>query len=161
MTDAPSPKARIAGAARRCAAFIRRLLGAPDAPTPAARLGRRGEREAARLLKAKGYRILTRNYTIRQGEVDLVAFRDGVLAFVEVRSQTQPAPFDPLHTITRRKQRRVIKAAYSYMSRHQQGAAAQVMPRFDVVTVLFDQQGKPQEVTHVEGAFHETASGFS
>ena len=81
MTETPGPVARLWAA-------VAGLFG-PRGGSARDQLGRRGERVAARLLKSKGYRILTRNWTITQGEVDLVAFRDGVVAFVEVRSQTQ------------------------------------------------------------------------
>ena len=127
--------------------------------SPTTRLGRLGEDEAVRHLKAEGYEILVRNYRIKQGEIDIVAFRDGVLAFVEVRAQTAPAMVDPLETITRRKQRRVIKAAQAYVTENELGRRDVAM-RFDVITVLFDRQGRRQEINHLEGAFHESSRGF-
>jgi putative endonuclease len=128
--------------------------------SPTSRLGRLGEGEAARHLKAEGYRILERNYRVKQGEIDLVAFRDGVLAFVEVRAQTQPSPIDALETITRRKQRRVIKAAQTYATVNKLGES-DVALRFDVVTVLFDQGGRRVSVTHLEDAFQVQTRGLS
>ena len=152
MTDAPGPVARLLDVVRG--------LFAAGGGSRRDRLGRRGENAAARLLKADGYRILTRNWTITQGEVDLVAFRDGVLAFVEVRSQTQPAPFDPALTVTRAKQRRVIKAAQAYMTENA-AALAGVRPRLDVITVLFDEGGRLSKTTHIEDAFQVTNGGFT
>jgi len=128
--------------------------------SPTTELGRRGEATAARLLKDKGYKILERNFRVRQGEIDLVVFRDGVLAFVEVRAQTEPAMIDPLRTITRGKQRRVIKAAQTYLT-VRKFRSADVAPRFDVVTVLFDRAGRPVRTEHVEGAFQVSPKGFS
>ncbi len=128
--------------------------------SPTTELGRRGEEAAARLLKDKGYKILERNFRVRQGEIDLVVFRDGVLAFVEVRAQTEPAMIDPLRTITRGKQRRVIKAAQTYLT-VKKFRSADVAPRFDVVSVLFDRAGWPVETKHVEGAFQVSPKGFS
>ena len=146
--------------------LLRRLLrhvpglgaraGAPLSAKSAA--GRRGENAAAAHLKRHGYRVLECNFTTRRGEVDIVAFRDGVLAFVEVRSQTEPALIDPLATVTRRKQLRVIKAAQAY-------CAARGLPRedvalrFDVITVLFAEGRKPK-VEHVENAFGGTRRTF-
>jgi putative endonuclease len=138
---------------RRIRELISRLLGRKGARlSPTTRLGRMGEDEAARHLKSKGYDILARNYRIQQGEIDLVAFRDGVVAFVEVRAQTYPPLIDPLETITRRKQRRVIKAAESYAALNDL-AERDVALRFDVITVLFDERGRRQEIRHLEGAF--------
>ncbi|KPK66314.1 MAG: hypothetical protein AMK73_00335 [Planctomycetes bacterium SM23_32] len=123
-------------------------------------MGRRGEREAADHLKRLGYTILERNYRIRQGEIDLVAFRDGVLAFVEVRAQTEPAMVDALYTITRRKQRRIIKAAQTYVALNAV-ERGEVELRFDVVAVLFNDRGQRRDIRHIEGAFQETPKGFT
>ena len=131
-----------------------------EVASPTTELGRRGENEAAKYLKGKGYKILERNYRIKQGEIDLIAFRDGILAFVEVRAQTQPALIDPLRTITRRKQRHIIKAAQTYTSLNDL-QADDVLLRFDVVTVLFDARGRPADTNHIEGAFQESWKGFS
>ena len=45
-------------------------------------LGAWGEEQAARFLQTAGYQILDRNFHCRQGEVDLIASRDGFVAFV-------------------------------------------------------------------------------
>ncbi|MCK4374892.1 MAG: YraN family protein [Candidatus Brocadiae bacterium] len=128
---------------RKLPGFFKRIFAGRQAGLSASALvGRRGEKEAARFLKGKGYKVLARNYRITQGEIDLVAFRDGVLAFVEVRAQTQPGLFDPLYTITRRKQRHIIEAAQTYTSLNDL-QADDVLLRFDVVTVLFDARSAP------------------
>ncbi len=122
-------------------------------------VGSRGERAAARHLEAKGYRILERNFRVTQGEIDLVAFRDGVVAFVEVRAQTEPGMIDPVRTITRRKQRRVIKAAQRYcVLRDVQRDG--LSTRFDVVTVLLDAGGRASSVRHIEDAFQVSTRAF-
>ncbi|MFO7956895.1 MAG: YraN family protein [Candidatus Brocadiia bacterium] len=139
---------------------FRRLLGRDGADAPHLRVGRLGEDAAVRCLKRKGYTILERNFTVRQGEVDVVAFRDGTVAFVEVRTQTAPARIDPAETITRRKQRRVIKAARQYSTLHDL-ERENVLLRFDAVLVLLDDGGRPQSVEHIEDAFQApTAAGF-
>jgi putative endonuclease len=144
---------------RRFIERARHLLR-PSPLSTAAEAGRRGERLAARYLKAAGYLILERNYRITQGEIDLIAFRDGVLAFVEVRSQATPGPLDPLHSITRGKQRRIIKAAEHYVATHRPHEDG-VATRFDVVTVRCDQAGGEPEIRHVRGAFHRSPRGFT
>ncbi len=148
-----------------CRALLRvgRLLGhnGPDAEEPATlRVGRRGEREAARHLRQKGYRILERNFRTGLGEIDLVAFRSGTVAFVEVRTQTWPASIDPLHTITRQKQRRVIRASQQYCTLRgleDRGVAL----RYDVVTVLLEKDGGVRSIHHLENAFQNTARTFT
>ncbi len=140
--------------------LLDRLPGLRRPVDPASRgaVGRRGERAAARHLKRQGYRILERNFTTRRGEVDIVAFREGVLAFVEVRSQTEPVLIDPVVTVTRAKQLRVIKAAQAYCTRHGL-PQEQVSLRFDVIAVRFG-EGRRAELRHIEDAFGTTGKRF-
>ena len=69
------------------------------------RLGRLGEEIARSRLRAKGYFILDANYRAKAGEIDLVAKKDGVLVFVEVRTRTRAgaALGTPEESITPRK----------------------------------------------------------
>jgi len=122
--------------------------------------GQAGERAAERFLKKHGYRILARNVTYRQGEVDLVARekRTGTICFVEVRSRTLNADTDavvePEETITLAKRRRVISAAQTFLTRRR---AADRPVRFDVITVRFagDRRGKA-DIRHYPAAFDVT-----
>jgi putative endonuclease len=124
-----------------------------------AAVGRRGEREAVRLLRRGRYKILERNFTVRQGEVDVIAFRDGVVVFVEVRSRTGPCELDPVLTVTPAKQRRVLKAAETWCTEN-----APLPPgssrRFDVITVVFPPRGRPV-VRHYENAFGQSPGSFA
>lgn len=56
--------------------------------------GREGERRAACWLRAKGWRILGERVKTPRGEIDLVARRGGVVAFVEVKWRRKPADLD-------------------------------------------------------------------
>jgi len=138
--------------------FLRRRSGQGDgARTARQRTGRRGERAAERFLKRRGYRVLARNVTFRQGEVDLVAREkaSGTVCFVEVRSrrlaEDTSAVVEPEATVTLRKRRRVASAAKTFLAgRRATGEAV----RFDVITVRFadDGRGRP-DVRHYPGAF--------
>ncbi|WP_288459809.1 YraN family protein [uncultured Sphingomonas sp.] len=93
-------------------------------PTPrpaAARIaaeaaGRRGERIAAWWLRLKGWSILDRRVRTPAGEVDLVAKRGGLVAFVEVKSRATAAELD--HAIDHRRLARVAAAAEVLMPRY-------------------------------------------
>ena len=146
---------------KRLLTALKRIFGKSDAPLPhRAAVGRRGEDAAARLLKGKGYKILERNYRTVRGEIDLIVFRDGIVAFVEVRSQTQPAEMDPVYTVTPRKQARVIHAACAYLS-ERAPLPPNALLRFDVITVRFAPNGSRQDIRHIESAFEAPARGFS
>ena len=109
--------------------------------------GRRAEQLAARYLQAQGYRILEQNYRARGAEVDIVAEEGDVLCFVEVRSRRSAAYGDPLETVDRRKQARVIRGARHYLAAR--GASDRAV-RFDVVGIVHEPS---RTLRIVRGAF--------
>ncbi len=107
------------------------------------------EDRVAAWLEERGYRILARNYTCRRGEVDIVAERGDVLAFVEVRSRRDDGLGSPAETVSRTKRRRVIAAATEFAVRNDLLERRAI--RFDVVGVL--DRGGELEIEHLAGAF--------
>ena len=99
------------------------------------RLGRRGERVAARLLEMHGCRILCRNYRCRAGELDLVALDGEILRFVEVKSLRRKGNFAPAGNLSLRQRRRNYAAARIYRGIT---GARRMEARFDLVEVVFD-----------------------
>jgi len=135
--------------------FLRRKQTPKLSPRQAR--GREGEQAAEKHLKRHGHRIIARNVTYAQGEVDLVAQdrRTGTLCFVEVRSRDltdgREAPVSPEQSVTLAKRRRVISAARKFMLDHRLTGAA---VRFDVVTVRFTDAGRRNpDVRHYPSAF--------
>ncbi len=78
-----------------------------------------------------GYKIITRNYFCRFGEIDLIADESGELVFIEVRSRHSSEALNPLFTIDQRKIKRIIKTAKFYLA----GKRIDSPMRFDVVIV--------------------------
>ncbi len=98
------------------------------------RLGRAGERRAARHLQRRGLRIICRNWTCPSGELDIVA-RDGdQLVVVEVRSSASARPYagGPEHSVGPEKQRRLARLARAWLAQSRWRPAG---VRFDVVGV--------------------------
>lgn len=93
--------------------------------------GRIGEDFTARLLQSKGYEILCRNYRIKGGEIDIIAKKDDMLAFVEVKTRSEGALVTGEEAITLRKKKLVVKAAERFMSEYE----TEVDGRFDVCAV--------------------------
>jgi len=82
------------------------------------------------LLCSKGYEIVERNYSCRQGELDIVARQGDELVFVEVRSRSASRHGDALDAIGPRKQQQVARVAQAYISLE---SPAFVTSRFDVI----------------------------
>ena len=112
-------------------------------------LGDRGEEIAARHLERDGWEIVVRNFRMGRKEIDLVARRDGVVAFVEVKTRAGPGFGHPLEAITWRKRREIQQVAAAWVARH--GGPGESY-RFDAVAVHV-RAGRPPEVEHVPDAW--------
>jgi putative endonuclease len=111
-------------------------------------LGDRGENVAAKHLRDKGYRIITRNFRCELGEMDIIA-RDGkTLVFVEVKTRAYDDP-TPEEQVNPGKQQTLTRIAKLYLSRY---GIPQPPARFDVVAVVWPNGQKPI-IRHVEAAF--------
>jgi putative endonuclease len=114
-------------------------------------LGRRAEGLAAAHLESQGYRILARNWRRPEGELDLVASKDDLCVFVEVRSRTGTDRGHALETVDARKRARVRRAARMFLD--EEPLPACLTFRFDVVGVTFGEDEASPELVHVEDAF--------
>lgn len=112
-------------------------------------LGAWGESEAARRLQRAGYTVLERNYRLGRREVDLIACRGSVLAFVEVKTRAGRGWGGPEHAVTARKRREIEVVATSYLLRHRR---PEPDVRFDVVAIEVD-GARVVRFTHHEDAW--------
>ena len=114
-------------------------------------LGAQGEARAADFLQQRGYRITERNVRIGGVEIDLIATRGAVVAFVEVKTRRTTRFGPPELAVDRSKQARMIRAAAAWLRRHR-GNVRRV--RFDVVACR-PPRGTPGEwrIEHLPGAF--------
>ena len=80
------------------------------------KVGRMGEDLASDMLESSGYRIIARNYMTRDGEIDIIAIKDGVIHFVEVKTRSGDEFGYPADAVTESKQKRIRKAAKAYLS---------------------------------------------
>ena len=111
-----------------------------------------GERVAASHLEAKGYQILERNWSTREGEIDLIASRGDQLIFVEVRSRHGRDLGTPEESITGRKATHVRAAAAAYVQAHPE---APPNLRIDVVALELDAKGRVLRVEQIENAIED------
>ncbi len=112
--------------------------------------GSRSERAAARFLRRLGYRIVTRNYTCRYGEIDLVALDGGCLVFVEVRSTGTADASRPAASVDHAKQRRLTDLALHFL---QERRLLDRAARFDVLAVSWPAGAREPAVVHHVNAF--------
>jgi putative endonuclease len=108
-------------------------LAKPAAPERVAafRTGLSAEARAAAYLMAKGYRILAKRFRTPHGEIDLVAKRRNVVAFVEVKARATLD--DAAYAVTARQQRRIIDAAQGWLMAHPEHAEFDL--RFDAMLI--------------------------
>ena len=85
-------------------------------PKSKAAIGLHYEKVAAKLLMLNGYEILCENYRSKEGEIDIVACKDGILCFVEVKYRSKDAYGYPSEAVDRKKQERIYKTALIYLS---------------------------------------------
>lgn len=123
----------------------------PSKPlTPQQQAGAAAEQFASQWLAARGLIPITHNYHCAYGELDIVAYHEDTLVFIEVRYRKGTSHGGALASVTRHKQRRIAQAAMHYLQTHE--VAATVNCRFDVVGVC--KNNDEQWQCHwVQGAF--------
>src|SRR5688572_12387591 len=112
------------------------------------RLGEQGESLACEELEKLGYTVIERRYRTRFGEIDVIADDRGTVVFVEVKTKTDCTFSDPVESVTKQKQRRLVSMAEQYVAYRGLDATP---CRFDVVTV--DTSVTPPRITHYKDAF--------
>ncbi|MBQ4518878.1 MAG: YraN family protein [Clostridia bacterium] len=117
-------------------------------------IGTAGEKAACKYLKKNGYRILECNYQRAAGkiigEIDIIAKKDNVVSFVEVKTRKSEEFGLPCEFVTKSKQQRLIKTAYTYIMEHNLDECYS----FDVIEVLHN-GNKVTLVRHIPNAFTE------
>lgn len=109
--------------------------------------GNEGEQTACEYLSAKGWKILDRNVRRGRGEIDIIARKRKLIAFIEVKRRRSTAYGRPAEAVNLEKQARIVQAAALYM---QENDLDDARIRFDVIEIL------PGEIRHIEGAFDAT-----
>jgi putative endonuclease len=117
--------------------------------TAEAVLGRRGEDLAHRYLKKAGYAVVTRNYRAgADSEIDIVARKDDLVVFVEVKSRRSMEYGAPERAMDADKHKNIVRGARAYATR---GGIDWSQVRFDVVSVVFTD---PPSILHQQDAFY-------
>jgi putative endonuclease len=108
--------------------------------------GNSAEDLAAKFLKAKGYRILTKQFTTRYGEIDLIARLGDEVVFVEVKARRGSAFGYPEESVTQKKLEKITLVAQEYLKKKGWESRDH---RIDVIAIEYG-EGDP-EILHLEG----------
>jgi putative endonuclease len=111
-------------------------------------LGRWGEARAAEFLEAQGYQIVERNWRCEYGEIDLIARKDSVLVFIEVKARTSQRFGYPEEAVTPTKQQHLIEATQTYLQTLTEQEDGDW--RIDVIAV--ERAADGPQIHHIENA---------
>jgi len=113
--------------------------------------GQLGEKLAQDFLKGRGYNIVEANYRSPDGEIDIVASKNDVLVFVEVRTKSSRAFGPPEESITPRKKQKLVQVAQHYVQTHDIQESSW---RIDFVAVELN-ANNPARIEQIENAVSE------
>lgn len=104
-----------------------------DSKLPASAKGRAGEAIAALLLQEEGWKILSRNYRGPRGEIDIIARRGEILAFVEVKNWSAFDAEELGVALSPEKTRRIVETSKIFLARNREYSSARV--RYDLLLI--------------------------
>ncbi len=109
--------------------------------------GIKGEELAVEYLRKKGYKIITRNFRSKTGEIDIIAIDGNTLVFVEVKARSSIEFGSPIDAITSRKLNSIIKTAEYYKIKNPRLPA---LMRIDAVAISLDRHDEIKKIELVK-----------
>lgn len=106
-----------------------------------------GENKAADYITSKGYRIISRNYRCKIGEIDIIAIKDHILVFIEVKTRSSNRYGYPYEAVNWKKQNKIIKTSMVYM---REKRLLDYQMRYDIIEIYLKGEGR---INHIENAF--------
>ena len=110
--------------------------------------GKLAEDMAAEFLVRKNYRILARNFRYQKAEIDIVAEFNGIIVVTEVKARSYNTLIEPQEAVTKKKIKSIVMCSDFFMNERKIDKEV----RFDIITVLPDEQGVLQ-LNYIEDAF--------
>ncbi|MDE7082859.1 MAG: YraN family protein [Clostridia bacterium] len=107
------------------------------------KLGKSGERQAQKYLEGNGWQILERNWKNPFGEVDIIAMRGEICAFIEVKTRLSDEFGAPSEAVTNSRKLKYIRGANYYFCNKNIDCTV----RFDIIEIFKGQ------LNHIENAF--------
>lgn len=113
--------------------------------------GIQGEEITAKQMKKYGYEILEKNYRAQNSEIDIIAKKENIIVFVEVKLRRGLGCGMPSEAVDRKKQQKIIDAAKQYIAENE---LEEQEFRFDVAEIL-KYSGSPALFHYIKNAFWE------
>lgn len=107
--------------------------------------GKYGEAIAENYLKSKGYKIITKNYHTRYGEIDIIATLPQHIEFVEVKTRFTSSMTAPEESVDRRKIMKIVKSAQIFIQNNPQTKSW----RISLVGILLNSDKSVKEIIHI------------
>jgi putative endonuclease len=112
--------------------------------------GKDGENRATQYLISKGFAIIERNWRTKGGEIDIIAYKNDTIVFVEVKTLPNGTSDMIQRELNYQKRQRIIKTSKRFLLNHRQYSKCYI--RYDVIVI--DMPGL-EPVYHIENAFTE------
>jgi len=116
--------------------------------------GEQAETTALHFLTTKGLKLITQNYRVPCGEIDIIMEDKGIVVFIEVRYRKRSDFGSGAETVTYSKQKKLTKAALHFIQKHQKLSKRNF--RFDVISISL--KGDQFKIDWIDNAFEP---GFS
>lgn len=113
-------------------------------------IGNQAEQVAQQYLEANGFSFLDKNFSCRQGEIDLIMLDKNTIVFVEVKYRKNNTFSYIEESINHAKQKRLIHTSLMYLQKHPKYCDYQA--RFDVI--LITNTNDNAEIKWISNAFH-------
>ena len=113
-----------------------------------ATIGKQGEDKAVEYLKQKGYEIMELNYRYKRSEIDIIAQKENLLIFVEVKTKSYNTFGNPEDAVDQKKSDKIMEGADYYIEANDWHNNI----RFDIIAI--HKQGNTFDIVHFEDAFY-------
>ena len=113
--------------------------------TSSRQIGIEKEQVAVAYLEKNGYQVIERNFTCKQGEIDIIAKKEHYLVFIEVKYRKTNRYGTAQEAVNSKKQQRILQTASYYLYKKQYSFS--IPYRFDVIAI------NNTEITLIENAF--------
>ncbi len=109
--------------------------------------GDEGEGLAAAYLEKQGYTIVERKWKFGRIEIDLIAIKENIIAFIEVKTRYSNTYGQPWEAVNKAKRKNICTGANAYIQQY----AINHEPRFDIISII--KSHKEFRMEHIEQAF--------